>query len=157
MSGSCKKIRRIWGDGTYRGSLLEWAKNRIKAVITPVLRKDKLKEFVVVPKRWVSERTFAWLYNNRRLSKDYERQTLSSEAMIHIAMMALSEHCQKNVFRYKHTSTHKFYNAGECVIGTRRNDGINGSLNSQNFRRVVVCAPFANSNCSCHTLWLASF
>ena len=86
LSGSCKKLRRIWVDGTYRGSLLSWAKTRIKAVITPVLRKDKLKEFVLVPKRWVSERTFAWLYNNRRLSKDYERQTASNQAMIHIAM-----------------------------------------------------------------------
>lgn len=87
--GSCKKMRRIWVDGTYRGSLLEWAKTRIKAVITPVLRKDKLKEFVVVPHRWVSERTFAWLYNNRRLSKDYERKISSSEAMIHIAMIRI--------------------------------------------------------------------
>ena len=88
-SGSCKKMRRIWVDGTYRGTLLEWAKTRIKAVITPVLRKDKLKEFVLVPKRWVSERTFAWLYNSRRLSKDYERQTSSSEAMIYIAMIRI--------------------------------------------------------------------
>lgn len=87
--GSCKKMRRIWVDGTYRGSLLEWAKTRIQAVITPVLRKDRLKEFVVVPHRWVSERTFAWFYNNRRLSKDYERKTSSSEAMIHIAMIRI--------------------------------------------------------------------
>ncbi len=85
--GSCKKLRCIWVDGTYKGTLLEWAKTRIKAVITPILRTDKRKEFVLVPKRWVSERTFAWLYNNRRLSKDYERLTCSSQSMIQIAMI----------------------------------------------------------------------
>lgn len=84
--GHCKKLRRIWVDGTYRGTLLTWAATHIKAVIQPVLRSDKIKGFVVVPKRWVSERTFAWFNHNRRLSKDYERLTYSSEAMIYLAM-----------------------------------------------------------------------
>lgn len=84
--GHCKKLRRIWVDGTYRGTLLDWAKIRIKAVIEPVMRKDNLKGFVLLPKRWVSERTFAWLGQSRRLNKDYERLTQSSEALIYLAM-----------------------------------------------------------------------
>lgn len=84
--GHCKKLRRIWVDGTYRGTLLEWAKTRIKAVLQPVLRSDDLKGFVVLPKRWVVERTFAWLGQSRRLNKDYEVLPESSEAMIYVAM-----------------------------------------------------------------------
>jgi putative transposase len=87
--GHCKKMRLIWVDGTYRGSLLEWAKTRIKAALQPVLRRDDVQGFAVLPKRWVVERTFAWLGHCRRLNKDYESRTESSEAMIHIAMTRL--------------------------------------------------------------------
>ena len=84
--GHCKKLRKIWVDGTYRGQLITWAAQKFKAVIDPILRTDNLKTFVLVPKRWVSERTFAWLDQNRRLSKDYERDIQSSQAMIYLAM-----------------------------------------------------------------------
>ena len=84
--GHCKKLRLIWVDGTYRGNLLEWVKERIKAVLQAVLRSDDRKGFVLLPRRWVVERTFAWLSHSRRLSKDYEYLPASSEAMIYIAM-----------------------------------------------------------------------
>lgn len=84
--GHCKKMRLIWVDGTYRGSLLDWVQGRIKAVLQPVLRCDNVKGFVLLPRRWVVERTFAWLGQSRRLSKDYEYLPESSEAMIYIAM-----------------------------------------------------------------------
>lgn len=84
--GHCKKLRCIWVDGTYRGTLLTWAATRIKAVLQPILRTDNIKGFIVLPKRWVVERTFSWLGNSRRLSKDYEFLTQSSEAMIYLAM-----------------------------------------------------------------------
>lgn len=87
--GHCKKLRRIWVDGTYRGKLLDWAAARIKAVLQPVLRNDDLKGFVVLPKRWIVERTFAWLGHSRRLSKDYERLPESSEAMIYLSMIRI--------------------------------------------------------------------
>jgi putative transposase len=87
--GHCKKLRCIWVDGTYRGTLLEWVKTRLRAVLRPVLRSDDQKEFVVLPKRWIVERTFAWLGESRRLSKDYEFLPESSEAMIHIAMIRI--------------------------------------------------------------------
>ena len=87
--GHCKKLHLIWVDGTYRGKLIDWAATRVKAVLQPVLRQDDIKGFVVLPKRWVVERTFAWLGQSRRLNKDYERLPESSEAMIYIAMSRL--------------------------------------------------------------------
>ena len=87
--GHCKKLRRIWVDGTYRGTLLEWVSTRFKAVLQPVLRSDEHKGFVLLPKRWIVERTFAWLGESRRLSKDYELLPESSEAMIHIALIRI--------------------------------------------------------------------
>jgi len=54
-------------------------------VLKIVKRSDKAKGFVLLARRWVVERTFAWLNRSRRLSKDYERLTESSEAFVYIA------------------------------------------------------------------------
>jgi putative transposase len=89
LSGACKKLRRLWVDGTYRGKLVEWVLEHCWFVLQPVLRSDDQKGFVVLPRRWVVERTFAWLTQCRRLSKDYEVLPASSEAMIYLAMTRL--------------------------------------------------------------------
>jgi putative transposase len=89
MRGSCKKLRRIWLDGGYRGTLFDWAFEVFRLVLQVVKPAPKQKGFSVLPRRWVVERTFAWLNNHRRLSKDYERETTTSEAFIQIAMMRL--------------------------------------------------------------------
>jgi putative transposase len=89
LGGTCKKVRRIWVDGTYRGHLLEWVALHCRFVLQPVLRCDGQKGFVVLPRRWIVERTFAWLIQCRRLGKDYERLPVRSEAMIYIAMTRL--------------------------------------------------------------------
>jgi transposase len=72
-----------------RGELLEWVKRKFRYCLEVILHSDDIKGFVVLPKRWVLERTFAWLNNHRRLFKDYERFTRSSETMIQIALMRL--------------------------------------------------------------------
>lgn len=87
------RMQTILADGGYRGPKLNnWFSETFKAVkwvLQIVLRNPEAKGFEVIPKRWVVERTFAWLNNFRRLSKDYERQTSTSEAFIQLAMIKL--------------------------------------------------------------------
>lgn len=89
LTGSCKKLRKVWVDGGYRGQLLDWVLAHCRFCLTVILRSDDQKDFKLLPRRWVVERTFAWLTHYRRLSKDYERLPASSEAMIQIAMIRL--------------------------------------------------------------------
>lgn len=88
LTGACKKLRRLWVDGGYRGPKLgAWVQTHLPRLsLQVVLRPEERKGFVLLPRRWVVERTLAWLNQSRRLSKDYERLTVSSEAMIYIAM-----------------------------------------------------------------------
>lgn len=57
--------------------------------LEPILRPKGAKDFILLPRRWVVERTFAWLAQFRRLNKDYERLNKTSEAIIHVAMIRL--------------------------------------------------------------------
>src|SRR4051812_9367044 len=79
----------VWADGGYqRNCLLKWVKERgVGWRLEVVQRPAGTKGFVVQSERWVVERTFAWLGRYRRLSKDYERLTGTSEAMIQLAMI----------------------------------------------------------------------
>ncbi len=83
------KLIKIIADGGYRGELIEKTKRAFGLIIEIVLRTDDSSKFQVLPKRWVVERTFAWFESYRRLSKDFEFQTDTSEAMIQIAMIRL--------------------------------------------------------------------
>ncbi|MBA3692638.1 MAG: IS5 family transposase [Acidobacteria bacterium] len=89
LTGSCKKLRKIWVDGGYRGQLLDWVKSNFKFVLAVVLRSEEQSGFCVLPRRWVVERTLAWLNHQRRLSKDYEVFPKTSETFILIAMTRL--------------------------------------------------------------------
>jgi len=83
------RLKLIWADGGYAGKLIGWTSENINRKLEIVKRSDDTKGFVVLPRRWVVERTFGWLGRYRRMSKDYEKLTESSEAMIHIAMINL--------------------------------------------------------------------
>ena len=83
------RLTLIWADGGYAGKLIAWVKDICGWRLEIVKRSDDVKGFKVVPKRWIVERTFAWLYRYRRLSKDYEYLVSSSENMIYIAMIQL--------------------------------------------------------------------
>jgi putative transposase len=87
-----KRLRLIWADGGYAGKLVDWVRDlrcRNKLTLEIVKRTDDIKGFKLLPHRWVVERTFGWLGRYRRLSKDYEFLTESSQAMIHIVMIGL--------------------------------------------------------------------
>jgi len=87
MQGRFPRLRTIWADGAYRGGLIAWTHELLGCVLEIVKRSDDQKGFVVLPKRWIVERTFGWFGRYRRLSKDYEEQPPSSEAMIRITMI----------------------------------------------------------------------
>ena len=89
LSGACKKLRLIWVDGGYRGKLIDWVTQHMRFLLRVTLRPDGAKGFILLPRRWVVERTLAWLCQSRRLSKDYERLPKSSEAMIYLSMTRL--------------------------------------------------------------------
>jgi putative transposase len=78
-------LRKLWADGGYAGSWIEWVREHLAAVLEIVSREPGQVGFQVLPKRWIVERTFAWFGRYRRLSKDYEKLTESSEAMIYLA------------------------------------------------------------------------
>lgn len=83
------KLELTWADGAYAGQLIEWAKEEHDHKLEIIKRNDDVKGFVVLPRRWVVERTFSWLNNSRRLSKDYERLPKTSESLIYLAMIRL--------------------------------------------------------------------
>ena len=80
-------LQLIWADGGYAGALIDWVKTTCGWVLQTVLRPVGVKGFIVLPRRWVVERTFAWLSRYLRLSKDYEYLTAVSETMILVAMI----------------------------------------------------------------------
>ena len=83
------RLQIIFADGGYRGELVAWVKEHLHADLSIVLKKDDQTGFQVLPKRWVIERTNAWISRNRRLARDYERLVASSESFIYAAMTRL--------------------------------------------------------------------
>lgn len=86
------KLKIIWADQGYAGKLVVWVKELTGMTLEIVKRKEKqlrTRGFEPLPKRWIVERTFAWLCNYRRLSKNYECLPDSAEAWIKLAMIHL--------------------------------------------------------------------
>ncbi|MGH3799654.1 MAG: IS5 family transposase [Pseudonocardiaceae bacterium] len=75
-------ITLVWADGGYAGRLVVWAAGVLRLTVTVVKRSDDTRGFVVLPRRWVVERTFGWLLRHRRLVRDYERRPEHHEAMV---------------------------------------------------------------------------
>jgi putative transposase len=84
-------LRLLWVDGGYCGeTFAQWVQGlRPKLAVQVVKRSDDVKGFVVLPRRWVVERTFGWLMRQRRLVRDYETTTTSAQAWIYIAMIRI--------------------------------------------------------------------
>ena len=85
-------LRCIWADGGYAGTLVDWVRAlrpRRGTRLEIVKHDTKLSHFKLLPRRWIVERTFAWLGRSRRLSKDYEHTVSSSEAFVYLSMIRL--------------------------------------------------------------------
>jgi putative transposase len=82
-------LKKIWADGAYTGEKLAgWCQEQGGWELEIVERRSADTEgFVVLPRRWIVERTLGWLMRNRRLSKDYERLVQTSETFIEVAMI----------------------------------------------------------------------
>jgi putative transposase len=86
LTETVSSLKRIWADGIYeKGGLVDWVHETLNIVLDIVKRDPDQVGFKVLPRRWVVERTFAWLGRYRRLSKDYEKCTRSSEGVVYIA------------------------------------------------------------------------
>ncbi len=88
----CSRLRHIWAEGAYAGPLVDWVKalRPHRPICLEITRRsDAVKGFVVIPKRWIVERTFGWFNRYRRLSKDYELLPETSETLIQVTMIHL--------------------------------------------------------------------
>lgn len=78
------RLTKIWADGGYE-DIVEWVKLMLGWTLEIVRRPTEAKGWIVLPRRWVVERTFGWLGRYRRLSRDFEHTVQSSEAVVYIA------------------------------------------------------------------------
>ena len=86
LLGRFGRLVLIWADGGYAGRLVAWAKCAGGWAVEVVKRPAGATGFAVLPRRWVVERTLAWLGRSRRLSKDHEALPETSEAWVYVAM-----------------------------------------------------------------------
>jgi transposase len=101
LAGTFPRLQHMWADMGYRGKIIEWIKDHLGWTVEIVKQPRRwfrvpegeevpfVPAFVVLPRRWVVERTFAWIGRYRRMSKDDEYLTETSEAMIYAAMIRL--------------------------------------------------------------------
>ncbi len=87
--GRFPRPRLIWADQGYKDHFVAWARAATGGAVAVVARPKDQKGFAVLPRRWVVERTFAWLGRSRRLSKDYEALPETHEAWVQVAMIHL--------------------------------------------------------------------
>ena len=81
-------VIKIFADGGYAGKLIGKIKHAFNIEIE-IIKRTELKCFKILPKRWIVERTFAWIDTNRRNSKNYERLNETSVAMVHLAAIRI--------------------------------------------------------------------
>jgi putative transposase len=86
VQGQLPRLLVVWADAAYAATVA-WALATCQFVLTTILRPLGVQGFVVLPKRWIVERTFGWFVRYRRLSKDYEANPKNNEAWIYLAMI----------------------------------------------------------------------
>lgn len=90
MGRPVNRLHRIWVDGGFDGEpFMQWVMDVCRWIVQVVLRPKERKGFVLLPKRWVVERTLGWLAGCRRLNRDYELLPETSETFIYLAMIRI--------------------------------------------------------------------
>ena len=89
QADTIKRLKLVWADGSYRGALIVWIEEHFGWKLEVVEKPKDQIGFQILPKRWIVERTFAWLVRQRRLARDYERLPETSESFIYAAMIRL--------------------------------------------------------------------
>jgi len=87
VRGRLPRLRLLWADSNYGGTLPGWVKQSCGWLVQLVAKLVGQTTFVVLPKRWIVERTFGWLVRYRRLAQDYECLPANSEALIYVALI----------------------------------------------------------------------
>jgi len=82
-------IERIFADAGYQGPALAAAVAKTGTWVLEIVKRNELHRFVVLPKRWIVERTLAWISRNRRPARDFERYARTVAAFIRLAMIRL--------------------------------------------------------------------
>ena len=82
-------IERIIGDGGYQGPKMAAVVPRTGLWKLQIVKRSELHRFMVLPKRWIVERTLGWISRNRRLCRDYERHTRKVAAFVRLAMIRI--------------------------------------------------------------------
>jgi transposase len=83
------EITIVWADSGYAGQLVTWAKKHLGLTLKTVSRPKDAVGFVILPRRWVVERSLAWIMHARRHARDYERLIQHSESLITWAAITL--------------------------------------------------------------------
>ncbi|ONI92777.1 IS5 family transposase [Saccharothrix sp. ALI-22-I] len=82
-------VALVWADGAYTGTLLGWARKTLRLVVE-IVQRPQVPYFTVLPRRWVVERSLAWITGHRRCVRDYERLPRHHEAMVRWAMIRIT-------------------------------------------------------------------
>lgn len=82
-------LERVWVDGAYNGAVIDRVRQQVNYEIEVVRRNDDVSGFVVLPRRWIGERTFGWLNRFRLLAKEYERSVEASRVNVFWAMSTI--------------------------------------------------------------------
>ena len=88
MLESWRKVIKVFADAGYAGKLINTIEKKFK-ISLEIIKRNELHVFKILPKRWIVERTFAWIDTNRRTSKNYERLNNTSVAIVHISAIRI--------------------------------------------------------------------
>jgi len=83
-----RTVKQVWADSGYVGKLVTWAQTSLRLRLQ-IVRRTELHKFIVLPRRWVVERTFSWITRSRRTVRDYERLPAHHETIVYWSMIII--------------------------------------------------------------------